>query len=1062
MLSWRLIRRCVAAFLAVALVLFGVYLSRTNGPSANRASISGEAQSTPVPKDAPPAPEPKGPKPVVRTKETVVPNAPAGAAANVVAELPETRTTSYGMVGVTWSAKTTEQDISVAIRSLVKGQWTAWDTLENDDEAPGEGGRPGTEPVWVGEAQGVAVRVSSASGTRPDDIRVLTIDPGGVDGAAAATVTPAGYTTSGVLDGTVHASTAVTTTDGAPSYTPRPTIILRSAWGAATGGTCSAPLTGSSTHGIVVHHTAGSNTYTAADSAKIVRGIQAYHINGHGWCDIGYNFLVDKYGQIFEGRKGGVDRTVRAAHSGNGEVNTYTMGVSMMGDFDTVEPPEALKAAMVKLIGWRMGTTYMKAKGTYSVAENSLTLNLIAGHRNVVSTECPGTYAYAWLSASGGLRDRVEAYIGQYSSAIKTRAAALGTAVTGPVYVGEAPVTGGYRTRFGKLDIYSTSAYGAHPVAGTAFVEYTRLGGSTAKMGLPISDLSVQSSTTKVQRFAAGSIYEVTLSGAVRGVSLWDAFNVAYRALGEANGVLGVPTVSVRAVATGVTRADFSKGYITYSSATHKASAFDSSGKAIAIPASTTTTTGTVPARATGLTAAPSTSGVTVSWSKVAGATSYGVCLKEASASATTCVKRLTNLTATSGSFSGLTSRSGVDYYFSVLSYNAYGHSTSAYLGFELAGTTSADVQVVPATRSFTVTGHGYGHGIGMSQYGASGAAAAGLTYDKILAYYYPGTSTGTKTGNIRVLISKATSTSMIVKALPNMKFRNVATNAAIYLPTTVGGATVKKWRIVPIYATPTKSVLQYWTAAWHTYNTMTWTGDAQIESPNVPLTLELPDGSGAVYRSVLRSAVPSPGSTTRDTINYLSIENYVRGVVAAEMPSGWRQEALRAQAVAARTYGVRAMSATRYYDICDTTSCQVYRGYAAETTATNEAVTATSSKILTSAGTPAFTQFSSSSGGWTMPGSQPYLTGHVDAYDGWSGNPNHTWTVTVSASKLEAKYPAIGSLVSVTVTKRNGLGDWAGRVESVTLKGSSASQVISGAEMRSVLGLRSTWFRFN
>lgn len=227
-------------------------------------------------------------------------------------------------------------------------------------------------------------------------------------------------------------------------------------------------------------------------------------------------------------------------------------------------------------------------------------------------------------------------------------------------------------------------------------------------------------------------------------------------------------------------------------------------------------------------------------------------------------------------------------------------------------------------------------------------------------------------------------------------------------------------------------------------------------------MTLELPDGSGAVYRSVLRSAVPSPGSTTRDTINYLSIENYVRGVVAAEMPSGWGQEALRAQSVAARTYAVRAMSASRYYDICDTTSCQVYRGRVGETKNTDTAIAATAGKILVAGGKPAFTQFSSSSGGWTMPGSESYLTGHVDAYDGWSGNPNHTWTLTAHASKLEAKYPTIGTLTSVTVTQRNGLGDWGGRVDSVTLKGSKASKVISGADMRSVLGLKSTWFRFN
>ncbi|MEO6606410.1 MAG: hypothetical protein ABIN55_12405, partial [Aeromicrobium sp.] len=222
MLSWRLIRRCVPALLAVALILSGLVLSGTQEALTHNTSYAGVDRVIPAPQDAEPAPEPEGPKPVVRTKETVVPKAPVGAAKDVVAELPQTRTTSYGMVGVTWSANTTERDISVAIRSLVKGAWTPWETLENDDEAPGDAGRPGTEPIWVGRAEGVAVRVSSPSRTRPDDIKVLTIDPGGVNEAAATTVTSAANTTSGVMNGTAQVSTAATVSDGTPTYTPKP------------------------------------------------------------------------------------------------------------------------------------------------------------------------------------------------------------------------------------------------------------------------------------------------------------------------------------------------------------------------------------------------------------------------------------------------------------------------------------------------------------------------------------------------------------------------------------------------------------------------------------------------------------------------------------------------------------------------------------------------------------------------------------------------------------------------------------------------------------------------
>ena len=274
------------------------------------------------------------------------------------------------------------------------------------------------------------------------------------------------------MNGALSAAAAADFGDGAPAYTGPPKVIARPSWGAAVGGTCSAPVVGSSTRGVVVHHTAGNNSYTQAQSASIVRGIQTYHIKGHNWCDIGYNFLVDKYGQIFEGRKGGADRAVRGAHAGNGEVNTYAMGISMMGDFDKAEPTDALKSAMVKLVGWRMGTTYMKAKGTYKVRENNLTLNFISGHRDVVGTACPGRYGYAWLSESGGLRDRVEAYISNYSSEIRTK---LGTLTsTGAVYIGEVDVAGpsgaGRRTQLGSLDIFSKPGKGAQDRHGERWI----------------------------------------------------------------------------------------------------------------------------------------------------------------------------------------------------------------------------------------------------------------------------------------------------------------------------------------------------------------------------------------------------------------------------------------------------------------------------------------------------------------------------------------------------------------------------------------------------------------
>ncbi|MCW2750363.1 MAG: hypothetical protein JWR83_1473, partial [Aeromicrobium sp.] len=981
-----------------------------------------------------------------------------------------------GMVGVTWSSKTTETDITVKIRSLVKGKWTSWQVLGLDDAMPGVAERPGTEPFWVGKAQGVAVRVSTKSGTKPADIKVVTIDPGGststvtpastrttgTAGTTATKVTSAAYTTSGTLDGTVNASTVADLGDGTPTYTPKPTIISRSAWGAGPGTKCDSPLTGSSTHGVIVHHTAGNNSYTKSDSAKIVRAIQAYHVKGHGWCDIGYNFLVDKYGQIFEGRKGGEDHAVRAAHSGNGEVNTYFMGVSMMGDYDKVHLSPALETSMVKLIGWRMGTSYMKAKGTVTVKETitanarigAHTLNLISGHRNVVSTECPGRYGYAWLSEKGGLRDRVEAYISKFKSDIKTRAATLGTGVTGPVYVGEAQTAGGRKTRFGKLDMYYKSGAGTHTVtaAGGFRAKYAAYGSHQSALGFPTSDSpTVSKNGTYVQRFEHGSIYALRSSSGTANHALWGTIASAYDTLGGPTGKLGAPKTSVSTVSGG-TKATFAKGYIIYTSSTKKTVAYTSGGSVIA--------TTSVPAKVTGLKVVPASASARITWSASSGAKTYGVCLLTSS-SAKTCTKSWSGLTTRSLTVTGLTSRTGRDYYVKARAGNGTSASAwSALVGFDLVAS-AGDAVTVPSSRTVTLSGHGFGHGIGMSQYGAQNAAIKGLTWGAITRYYYPGTTIATYKSSIRVLLTHDTTASVIVKAKSGIVFRNLVTTKTLALPTTISGQTVTRWQIVPTPGKATQSTLEYQTnGAWTTYKSTRWTGDGQFEGPST-LSLVLPDGSAMTYRGALRSALPSSGSTTRDTLNVLPLESYLRGVVASEMPSSWKTYALRSQAVAARTYAARSIAAGRRFDICDTTACQVYGGTKAETASTDAAIKGTAGKILTYDGKPALTQFSSSSGGYSAAGSEPYLKQKVDAYDDFAGNPNHSWTATIKASTLEKAHPKIGTLKSLKITARSGSGDWGGRVTSLTLTGSTSSVTITGAAARTLLGLKSTWFRF-
>ena len=349
-----------------------------------------------------------------------------------------------------------------------------------------------------------------------------------------------------------------------------------------------------------------------------------------------------------------------------------------------------------------------------------------------------------------------------------------------------------------------------------------------------------------------------------------------------------------------------------------------------------------------------------------------------------------------------------------------------------------------------------------MSQYGAQGAAIKGHTYGQILSYYYKGTALGTKTGNIRVLLSRDTTPDVIVKARTALQFRNMTTNTITKLPAKVGSATVAQWRIVPVTAAPTRSVLQYKTTGWKTYNAMTWTGDAQFEAPGTSMYVVMPDGTSTLYREIVRSAVPAKGSSDRATVNVLTLEHYVRGVISAEMPSSWKAEALKAQAVAARTYGVRGLVPTRYYDLCDTTACQVYKGVSAETTTTDAAAKTTSGKIVTYQSKPAFTQFSSSSGGRTTAGSQPYLIEAPDGNDDYAANPVHSWKISIAASTVEKKWPTIGVLKTIKVTKRIGRGDFGGRVVSATLTGSKGSKTVTGDDLRFGLGLRSNWFGFN
>jgi flagellar hook assembly protein FlgD len=190
-----------------------------------------------------------------------------------------------------------------------------------------------------------------------------------------------------------------------PAGTAAPAIVTRSAWRASESIRRGGPRYASSLRFAVVHHSAGSNSYTKAQSAAVVRGIQLYHVRGNGWDDVGYNFLVDRYGQVFEGRFGGVDRNVVGAHAQG--FNTGSVGVALLGNYDSLALSAEARSALVRLLAWRLDVAHVDPLEALSMPSGGnprfptgvpVLLRPISGHRDVGFTSCPGSIVYGQLN----------------------------------------------------------------------------------------------------------------------------------------------------------------------------------------------------------------------------------------------------------------------------------------------------------------------------------------------------------------------------------------------------------------------------------------------------------------------------------------------------------------------------------------------------------------------------------------------------------------------------------------------------------------------------------------
>jgi stage II sporulation protein D len=364
-----------------------------------------------------------------------------------------------------------------------------------------------------------------------------------------------------------------------------------------------------------------------------------------------------------------------------------------------------------------------------------------------------------------------------------------------------------------------------------------------------------------------------------------------------------------------------------------------------------------------------------------------------------------------------------------------------------------ADSAVAARSGSFTIRGAGWGHGWGMSQYGAYGAARKGVSWKQILAFYYRGTRlskmpSGTK---IKVWIAADNDNSLRVLPARGLAVRDTAGHSYT-VPT---GAKYTSWRIS---RSGTGYRLSYRTSSgsYVTKSPGLTSGTWSFSTGSKIVKVVLPNGSVRSYRGSV--ALIKRGTGGR-TINNVLLEDYLKGVVPAEMPTSWAANAVRAQAVAARSYAVRLQKFAGHsgYDICDTTACQVYGGMGRETSGGNAAVKTTAGTIVTYRGVVALTQYSPSNGGHTARGDYLYLAAHADPYDGVI--KSQAWTRTLSASSIRRAWPSVGTVKQLQITSRDGAGAWGGRVKAIKIIGSSRTTTVSGTTFQHMFGMRSSLY---
>lgn len=355
-------------------------------PSEEASPGDAPADPAPAPADVPPpaeAPSADTPSPAPQAPQA----SPFSLQSVPVVLSAESDASGFAVVGVVWDAADDDAVSTVEVRSFVAGAWGEWEEIpqeesEKDDSAAAGVSVVGTDPIVVGDVDRVEVRMTASS--VPAGAKLSVIDPG----ASTADASP----------------TAVASIRAAGG----PAILPRSAWGADESMMTWTPSQGRVT-GAVIHHTAGTNNYSPEQVPAILRGIYAFHSQTKGWGDIGYNFLVDKYGRTWEGRSGGTTLATVGAHAVN--YNSAMTGISVMGDYTSTGITQAAWDAVVDVTAWKLAIHGVRVTDSTSV--NGGTYPAVVGHRDVGQTSCPGQQIYGRL---GELRNAMSARQGAYQS----------------------------------------------------------------------------------------------------------------------------------------------------------------------------------------------------------------------------------------------------------------------------------------------------------------------------------------------------------------------------------------------------------------------------------------------------------------------------------------------------------------------------------------------------------------------------------------------------------------------------------------------------------------------